>query len=68
MVGCLAIQEIRHQLDVDCADSAASRTFHSSLLAHGQLTLSRLAETMGVPVEDQRAGGTLKATCRTDGQ
>lgn len=50
MVGCLAIQEIRNQLDVDCADSAASRTFHTNLLRNGQLTLGLLAETMGVPV------------------
>jgi uncharacterized protein (DUF885 family) len=48
MVGCLAIREIRHQLDVNCTDSVASRTFHTDLLRHGQLTLSRLAETMGV--------------------
>ncbi len=49
MVGCLAIQEIRDQLDVDCADSGASRTFHTNLLSHGQLTLGRLGEAMGVP-------------------
>jgi uncharacterized protein (DUF885 family) len=48
MVGCLALQEIRNQLSVDCSDSAASRTFHSNLLRHGQLTLGRLAETMGL--------------------
>ena len=48
MVGCLAIQEIRRQLDVDCTDSAESRTFHTDLLRHGQLTLSRLSETMGI--------------------
>lgn len=49
MVGCLAIREIRDRLDVDCADSSASRAFHSNLLRHGQLTLGRLAEVMGVP-------------------
>jgi len=49
MVGCLAIREIREQLDVDCADSAASRTFHTDLLSRGQLTLGLLAEAMGVP-------------------
>lgn len=48
MVGCLAIRDIRRQLNVDCANSAASRTFHSNLLCHGQLTLSLLAEKMGI--------------------
>lgn len=48
MVGCLAIRDIRRQLNIDCANSAASRTFHSNLLRHGQLTLGRLAATMGV--------------------
>lgn len=48
MVGCLAIREIRSRLDVDCADSTASKTFHSNLLRHGQLTLGLLAETMGL--------------------
>jgi uncharacterized protein (DUF885 family) len=48
MVGYLALQEIRNQLGVDCSDSGTSRTFHSSLLRHGQLTLGLLAETMGL--------------------